>query len=160
MLCKYLIFSLLLMMSCLSNASVPKAPGTLFIFVSFSMPEKLLEDYVVDAQKTQGTLVLQGLYKNSFPKTRIKIHEIFRRANTTAKVIIDPVLFEKHQITSVPALMLTNQSLDSCKEDADPTNYDLIYGAITLKHALKTIKEGGDQSRLSRRYLLNLGDSS
>lgn len=153
---KKFLFALLII-PCLLNAGEPKAPGSLFIFISFSMPDKLLQDYVVDAQKTQSTLVLQGLYQNSFAKTKNKIHSFFNSANTTANVIIAPILFAKYQIISAPTLMLTSQSLDSCKEGADPASFDLIHGAITVQHALNTIERSGDQSGLARKYLLKLG---
>ena len=46
------------------------------VFISFSMPEALIEDYIKEARMYGGVLVLRGLIHNSLKQTVVKLKEI------------------------------------------------------------------------------------
>lgn len=96
----------------------------ILVFVSFSMPEASLKSLAQEAQRdasqrvsTQGDtsqgaltqqhhvmLVMRGLYQDSFAKTAQKLQEL------GISIDINPELFEKHHIASVPTFVLVRNS--------------------------------------------------
>jgi conjugal transfer pilus assembly protein TrbC len=94
------------------------------IFVSLSMPEASLKALYQEAEQQGAVLVLRGLKDNSFKRSAeaLKILGI--------GVQIDPTLFEKYAIQSVPTFVRTRGS-----------EYDSISGNISLVYALQRFKE-------------------
>jgi len=80
------------------NQSASSQDG-LFIFVSFSMKEAALKALYRDAQSKNAILVLRGLQDNSFKKTAETLKGLGIR------VQINPKLFEKYRIQSVPTFV-------------------------------------------------------
>ena len=52
------------------------------VFISFSMPEALIEDYIKEARIYGGVLVLRGLINNSLKQTVAKLKEMMERNPT------------------------------------------------------------------------------
>jgi conjugal transfer pilus assembly protein TrbC len=75
----------------------------ILIFVSFSMPDKALQDYYLSAQKYKARLIIRGLKNNSFQETQKKIKDL--RIN----IDIDPNLFAEYQISKVPTIVVVEQ---------------------------------------------------
>lgn len=73
------------------------------IFVSFSMPDKALQDYYLSAQKYKARLIIRGLKNNSFQETKEKIKDL------GISVDIDPNLFEEYQISKVPTIVVVEK---------------------------------------------------
>jgi len=71
----------------------------LFVFVSFSLPESSLKNLAYEAQIYKVTLVMRGLFEDSFIKTAQKIQKL------GIAVDINPDLFETHHITAVPTFV-------------------------------------------------------
>jgi conjugal transfer pilus assembly protein TrbC len=135
------------------------------IFISFSMPEKLIREYVREAKQYSGTLVLRGLIDNSLKKTVTKLRDIENMGDgreSNLSIIIHPHLFDLYNITHVPALVLSRNSMkcvlkyDDCLSYYD---YDKISGGITIKYALEQIKEkgSGDIGSIAEFLLINGG---
>ncbi len=93
----------------------------LLIFVSFSMPLESLRVLNLQAQKHGGKLVFRGLVGGSFKEMAQKLKGF------GAEVLIDPTLFRKHQVESVPTFI---------------QNEDRMSGNVSLDHVLKTFKGG------------------
>ena len=102
------------------------------VFVSFSMPDKLLDQTLDEAQKLNVTAVLNGLVDDDFRKTFSKIFELSKKYPSLS-FQIDPPSFEKFHIHSVPALVVENGR-----------QYDVLYGNLALDDGLKLINENGD----------------
>lgn len=85
------------------SLSAKIAQSQIYIFVSFSMPDSALKSYFIAAEQAGARLVMRGLKNNSFLDTKAKADEI------GISFDIDPTLFEKYQITSVPAIIVNNE---------------------------------------------------
>ena len=94
------------------------------VFVSFSMPEKLMQETLKEAADLKITAYLNGLYHNSMEETVKKIM-FLSQENPKLSLAIDPTLFEKYKITKVPALVVENEE-----------GFDVIYGNLSLKEGL------------------------
>ena len=101
------------------------------VLVSFSMPERLLEATLKDCARLHIPAVLNGLHHDSMPETLNKIGE-YASLIPELSMQIDPTIFDKHQISQVPAVIW---------EERDCT--DIVYGNLTLDLMLEKIKVHG-----------------
>ncbi|KJV77352.1 type-F conjugative transfer system pilin assembly family protein [Rickettsia hoogstraalii str. RCCE3] len=97
----------------------------IYIFISFSMPDSALKSYFAEAEQKDIRLIMQGLKNNSFLETKAKADEI------GISFDIDPNLFEKYQITSVPIVVIDNNQGKVKK----------LAGHIGLNDALQIMQE-------------------
>lgn len=109
------------------------------VFVSFSMPESLLEETLKDAAKKGIPATLNGLYQDSMQKTAEQIMRLSKQV-PNAQLQIDPTLFERFNIHQVPALVVEN---DGC--------FDVIYGHLPIDEGLFRISRKGDCAREANR---------
>ncbi len=116
----------------------------IYIFVSFSMPEKSIEAYMRDAKKMNGRVVIRGLVNNSFQQTFQKISMLVQNSGGTG-VELNPLWFDKFSIKQVPAIVvLPPDAACDGKERCDvAVDFDLIKGDISLYEALRQIKHKG-----------------
>src|SRR5262249_44152037 len=110
----------------------------ILIFVSFSMPNLSLKQWMREAERIHSPVVIRGLLDNSFKATAKKMADL--TLDNHGGVQLDPTLFRRFQINQVPAVVIWRDSNceahQSCIE-----NYDVIYGDVTLKYALEKIAE-------------------
>ncbi|MBP9752203.1 MAG: type-F conjugative transfer system pilin assembly protein TrbC [Proteobacteria bacterium] len=103
----------------------------IYVFVSFSMPKASLINLLKEAPKHNATLVLRGLKNNSFKETAKVIQDFYdQEKGEGVGFEINPELFEKHKIASVPVFL-------------NLTNNNKLSGNVTLDFAVKKIKEEG-----------------
>lgn len=102
------------------------------VFISFSMPEMLLEETLKDSVRLKIPAYLNGLYRNSMPETAIKVMALSQRI-PDLNLQIDPTAFERFGIQQVPALVVENGGA-----------FDVIYGHLPLKEGLLRIANRGD----------------
>ena len=128
------------MRACLIVASMMSA-GPLFadqqVFVSFSMPERLLEETLAESARLHIPANLNGLVNDSMPETIAKIVALTERVPDLS-LQIDPTAFERYNITQVPALVVDT---GDC--------FDVLYGTRTLTEGLNRIAYHGACSRAS-----------
>lgn len=91
----------------IENIDVKNPDSGIFVFVSFSMPKASLIELNNQAQKYNATLVMKGIYKNSFHEMRKKILEI---SPDGLSINIDPKAFEKYNIKQVPTFVLVENN--------------------------------------------------
>ena len=115
-----------------------KSKGDLFIFVSFSMPKKSLKALIKQSKRAGGVLVIRGFIDNSFKKTASVIKDIL--GDQKGGFEINPPLFRKFNINVVPAFVLVG----SGDINSEKTQYDIIYGDISLNAALEKIAKDGE----------------
>jgi len=140
-----LVWSLAILMSLLSmqigRADTLKSSGNIMIFISFSMPEKNIKEWLQQAELIHAPVIIRGLVNNSFKDTIKKMSQFTN--DNHGGVQLDPTLFQRYQITKVPAVVIKNTSEclpnQTCEE-----NYDVIYGNITLSYALKKVAAQND----------------
>ncbi|WP_246067986.1 type-F conjugative transfer system pilin assembly protein TrbC [Legionella geestiana] len=120
---------LLSLMFCFGQANATVKPA---VFVSFSMPESLLEQTLSESVKCGMPAYLSGLYHDSMPETLNRIMALAKRI-PGLDMQIDPTRFERFGIRQVPALVVENDRV-----------FDVIYGNLTLRQGLERIHERGE----------------
>lgn len=118
-----------------TNTSFAVNDENIYIFVSFSMPDKSLTGWLNDANRIKATLVIRGLYKSSFSETTKKVLNLL--PDQKGGVLLDPTLFKRFHIEKVPAVLITSQT---CILNKLCNEFDVLYGDVTLKYALDEIK--------------------
>lgn len=146
----------------LQDKQKPQGAKGAILFVSFSMPDSLLFALADEAAQFHIPVVINGLVKGDFKKTI----ETFKRLNDKAQkqhlnfkgVSIDPVWFSQFQITSVPALVVT-EPLKACPQGQTCTNqpFDVVYGNASIKKGLELIAQKGDAAPQLARTILENG---
>ncbi len=91
----------------IENIDVKNPDSGIFVFVSFSMPKASLIELNKQAQKYNATLVMRGIYKNSFSEMRKRILGI---SPDGLSINIDPKAFEKYNIKQVPTFVLVENN--------------------------------------------------
>lgn len=105
---------------------------TTAVFISFSMPEPLLEQVLMESARLHIPAVLNGLMDNSMPKTIQRI-EALSNAVPNLTLQIDPTAFERFGIQQVPALVVDNGR-----------DFDVLYGNLSLSEGLMRMAGQGD----------------
>lgn len=107
-----------------------KKDNQTLVFVSFSLPEASLRMLAQSATAHNATLVIRGLYQNSFIKTAQKIQEIFKGMEGVG-MDINPELFDAHHITAVPTFVKVKDGKPVCT----------LKGNVSLAFAAKKLEE-------------------
>lgn len=111
-----------------NTALKPSLRQPILFFISFSLPDKLLKQYQLEASRLGIPLVLRGLYHHSFTDTAKKLYMILRQHNQGG-IIINPILFASYHINKVPALVVRKEN-----------HFDVIYGNLSIMGLLNIIK--------------------
>lgn len=132
----------------------------LFIFISSSMPENSIKNYIKSAKKTGARLVLNGLIENDLPKTLKTVASWGTEEISPDDVIIDPVAYERFSVHNIPTIILAQAEYPCPGTTECSTSFvDKISGDITLDFALRKFLEKGDLKEEAQKYLTLLGES-
>ena len=112
----------------IENIDVKNPDSGIFVFVSFSIPKAALIELNNQAQKYHATLVMRGIYKNSFSEMRKKILEI---SPDGLSINIDPKAFEKYNIKQVPTFVLVENNKEIHR----------LVGNVSLDYAHEKLSE-------------------
>ena len=96
----------------------------LYIFISFSLEKETLNALFVNAKSYNPVFVMRGLKDNSFKSTGEYLQTL--DLNSNLSIIIDPDMFIKHDVTSVPTYVLGDNKLS---------------GNVTAKFAYEKLSE-------------------
>jgi len=107
------------------------------VFVSFSMPNRLLEETLRDAAHHGIPVLLNGFVTDSMRDTAVKIFELTKKV-PNCSMQIDPTAFERYGITQVPAFVAVNQK-----------SFDVVLGNITMERAMDEVTRFGDTARVN-----------
>jgi type-F conjugative transfer system pilin assembly protein TrbC len=119
--------------SCKNTHLLNENKNTLFIFISFSMPDDLILSLSKEVERFgNGVFVLRGIPKNSFNTFISKVHSL-RKRGVTADIQVNPKKFKEYSIDLVPSFVLEKEG-----------KFDLITGNISLKYALEKFSKEGD----------------
>ena len=91
----------------IENIEIKNPNNGILVFVSFSMPKTSLIELNKQAQKYNATLIMKGIYKNSFSEMKKKILEIEPNG---LNINIDPKAFEQYNIKQVPTFVLVKKN--------------------------------------------------
>jgi len=106
------------------------------IFVSFSMPTKLLSEVLTESARLHIPATLNGFIDNSMPKTVQQI-QLLSKAVPNLNLQIDPTAFERFGIKQVPALVVDNGKA-----------FDVLYGNLSIQEGLLKMADHGDSGLL------------
>jgi len=128
-----------------------KSEGRFYIFVSFSMGEKALENLAHEAGRYGATLVLRGFKDGSYRKTAQALQKII--TITGQGFIIDPELYSLFAITAVPTFVLTKPfSLTTIERTQTPL-HDRLQGHVSAQYTLETFVNAGDLKEVAKAFL-------
>jgi len=95
----------------------------IWIFVSFSMPEQSLRQWIKQANEFGATVVIRGFHKNSLQESIKKISVLLPEGSEGIQ--INPLLFEELNIQAVPTVV---------------RGQDSVIGDVGLAEALEVMK--------------------
>jgi conjugal transfer pilus assembly protein TrbC len=145
-----MIFCLIVSVKGFGYSFAERKTPPVMIFISFSMPDSNIKEWMKYAEQIHAPVILRGLVNNSFRQTILKITELTK--DNRGGVQIDPILFKRFNITSVPAVVVwkENQCLPT---QTCLASYDVIYGEVKLDYALERISlEKDSLSEVAFRY--------
>jgi type-F conjugative transfer system pilin assembly protein TrbC len=145
-----------------------------YVMVSMSMPESLIMNLWIQAEKIQAPLVIRGFIGNDLKSTQEKILELYGIDKTAyegksideikieadkhknKQLDIDPTLFQRFEIKKVPAIVVAKGVASPCMEhDCPVPEHYVVYGDTTLEYALKLV---GEEKEAWRSELEELAD--
>ncbi|HGH8180115.1 TPA: type-F conjugative transfer system pilin assembly protein TrbC [Legionella pneumophila] len=112
--------------------------ASIHVFVSFSMPDKFLEETLRECSQLSIPAYLNGLYRDSMSETALKVMALSKRI-PNLNLNIDPTLFERFDIHQVPALVVD-----------DGKKFDVIYGHLTIQEGLTRMAGRGEVYFISK----------
>jgi conjugal transfer pilus assembly protein TrbC len=113
----------------------------IILFVSFSMPEESLKEWISESQKLHVPIVIRGLVDNSFKETIRRISGLIK--DNRGGIQIDPKAFKRFKIEKVPAVVVAKSN--SCSPNQTCLeNFDVVYGDVTAEYALEKISDQKD----------------
>ncbi|EBU8924257.1 type-F conjugative transfer system pilin assembly protein TrbC [Salmonella enterica subsp. enterica serovar Brandenburg] len=115
-------------------------------FISFSIPEEGLKRMLGETRRYSIPATLRGMRDNDLKATADAVLSLVKDGATDG-VQIDPTLFTKYDIRSVPTLVVY------C-----PQGYDVIRGNLRVKQALEKVVTAGDCRRVAAGLLDVAGD--
>lgn len=116
--------------SLLPQSTLPKGP---LLFVSLGMPDSLLKSLLEQAKVLQVTVVIRGLYQDSFDATLKRLTELFPKDDVEKfqGIAINPLWFKTYHIDVVPAVVVPH---------THDNDFDVLFGNLTLSDALENIQ--------------------
>lgn len=121
-----------------THSAVAAGPA-LLVFVSFSMPEAVLERLAQQASRAGATLLLRGLLEDSLPKTVARVQRVIGARPVSFQ--IDPQAFERFSVTATPSFVLVKDrsGLIPCATGTcfAVGSYALAVGDVSIDYALR-----------------------
>lgn len=99
-----------------------------FIFMSFSIPEKDWESLAKELEKVEGIFVVKNLPANSSDQLSFKMYKL-KKKGASVTIQVDRMLFKKYQVRKTPTIIIE-----------DTNDYYKISGPISLYAALEQIE--------------------
>lgn len=115
-----------------------KKVSQVLVFLSFSMPERSLQAWLLQCKQSGATPVIRGLIHNSFKETITAIQKLSQKIGIGMQ--LDPILFNTFAITAVPAVVYVKDiPLCPANMNCKPVDYDKLYGDVSLDYALEKL---------------------
>lgn len=93
------------------------------VLVSFSMPERLLQETLADCARHDIPVLLNGFHHDSMRETAVKLFELSKKIPNLS-MQIDPTAFERFGVTQVPAWVVSEKD-----------RFDVVLGNVTFERA-------------------------
>jgi conjugal transfer pilus assembly protein TrbC len=162
-LCKKLIFGVLMMLFSVPGYANQPYDSGLLIFVSFSLPKESLKLWAEQASRLGCPLLMRGFVDNDLTKTTVKTQFLFG-TEANVEVSIDPEKFQKFNIDVVPAVVIVESEKTGLEKESPNDNvvppFDVVYGDTSLEEALNRIAKSGSPAnqKVAKLYLKKYRD--
>jgi len=129
------------------------------LFVSFSMPKKMIFTLADEAREYDIPVVIKGLVNADFRQTLQKIADIIEEGKKEGYrmngLSMSPIWFEQFGIEKVPSLVVTKRPGDCLVQTICANQpFDFVSGNIPIKKALTIIAERGHETPDVARAIL------
>ncbi|SPJ31866.1 type-F conjugative transfer system pilin assembly protein TrbC [Candidatus Protochlamydia amoebophila] len=120
---------------CQSAGMEVKEESPLYVFMSFSLDDRLWVQLSQELEKLGGIFVLRGLPQNSFKELANRIFTL-QEQGVRVPIQIHPQLFQRFDIQLVPTIAVT-----------EGEQYDKISGNLSIQGALEKMSLYGETQR-------------
>lgn len=130
------------------------------IMISFSMPDSIIMEYLQEAQKIGARLVIKGPVSNNFDDTIKKISQLVSDENYRG-MSIDPTLFTRFNVNTVPTLVLPIEPIEPCDSNGCSTPRHIkATGTISIEYFLEKITRIGsdNEKEVAAQWLQVMND--
>ncbi|EKC1749157.1 type-F conjugative transfer system pilin assembly protein TrbC [Salmonella enterica] len=127
------------------SAQTEKPASGAVYFVSFSIPEEGLKRMLGETRRYGIPATLRGMLNNDLKATANAVLSLVKDGATDG-VQIDPTMFSKYDIRSVPSLVVY------CSQ-----GYDVVRGNLRIKQALEKVATAGDCRQVATGLLASTG---
>jgi type-F conjugative transfer system pilin assembly protein TrbC len=126
------------------------------IMISFSMPESKIKSLMSEGARIGANVVIRGALNNDLPTTIRRIQKIASE-NGAGGVQIDPTLFSRFKVTTVPTFILPLEPIKTCNEKGcEVPKHVKAHGTATLRYFLeKASRLGNPEEKLIAEHWLN-----
>ncbi len=128
-----------------------QAPQGVMVFVSLTMPDTALKQLLTQSEHLGVPLVIRGVLPEGFPATAQRIESLIRSPNQApiqSGFSISPDWFKQFTITKVPAFVSVKPGRCLAEQPCTTTDYDIVYGNISLYQALDYLATGDAQQNI------------
>ncbi|HGO5304656.1 TPA: type-F conjugative transfer system pilin assembly protein TrbC [Vibrio harveyi] len=128
-----------------------QAPKGVMVFVSLTMPDTALKQLLTQSEHLGVPLVIRGVLPEGFPATAKRIESLIRSPNQApiqSGFSISPDWFKQFDITKVPAFVSVKSGRCLPEQPCSNTDYDILYGNISLYQALDYLATGDAQQNI------------
>lgn len=138
--------------------------ATVFLLASFSMPKPSLRQMMAEARAFGVPVIFRGFVNNSVHDTQAALEEAFGSLDEAEGFSIDPTLFARFRVTSVPQVIAVGATIDvcdtpGCSDDPVPP-HDRVAGNVPLDFALHLIAGQGEIGRETALRLIRERDGA
>lgn len=124
---------------CMAKESAQMPDPALLVFISFSVPDATWLSLSNEIAKINGVFILRGLPNNSFQELAQRLLKL-RQNRVNAEIQINPELFEKYGITSVPTFVISEEG-----------KFDKVSGNISPSYAIDLAVQEGETASTARK---------
>ncbi len=134
------------------------------VFVSSSLPDTVIQNYLRQTQRIGGAVVFRGLVNNTMQDMRDYLARQIAALKETSgdhspiepSILIDPTLFRRFDIDQAPVTVATETDIKPCITDQTPQGcptpaYHTVRGDVSLAWALSLISRQSDSEALKTR---------
>lgn len=112
---------------------------SLLVFISFSMPPRVIEELSRQAKESGAVLVLRGMKDANMRSTKDAAAKLNRGG---AEWMIHPELFKQFKVEQVPSVVLAAAGADQVDANgcAPDVEFASVVGEVSIEYALKVIR--------------------
>jgi type-F conjugative transfer system pilin assembly protein TrbC len=113
------------------------------VLISLSMPKEQIKALIEEADNVGAAVAIKGFINNDYILTVKQLREIAGEAKAGG-VLIDPTLFTRFNVQSVPAFILPVEPIKPCDDSgcSTPKNIKAV-GSASLRYFLELIERTG-----------------